>query len=97
MKSITKNPFLMNGSPDWKRLYERGVYVELESLLRGARERRTGSDSTPHPQARGEEVAVDKASNISIKQERTQTVFLISKLQEWKTALENGLEPRTAE
>lgn len=74
MESIPDNPLDING-----RLFEKGVYVQLESLLRGARE---------HPRPHSEEVEAD---GIPRKQGRKMVIFLVNKLQEWKTALENGL------
>ncbi len=91
MELISEHPLLINGAFDSKSFFERAVYVQLESLLRDAREVKAGSDSTPHPQARSKEVAEVEAGRTPRKQEGKQAIFLVSKLQEWKTALENGL------
>jgi hypothetical protein len=73
-------------SPDLKTFYERGIYLQLESLLRDARE---------HPKPRSEEV---EANGIPRKQGQKMAIFLVNKLQDWKTALEHGLgmPPTTA-
>jgi hypothetical protein len=73
IESIPDHPF------DLKRGLERGVYRQLESLLR---------DAWEHPKPRSEEV---EANGIPRKQAQKMGIFLVNKLQEWKTALESGL------
>ncbi len=79
MESIPDHPLGINGAFDSKRSLERGVYAQLESLLRDARE---------HPKPRSEEV---ETNGIPAKRPQKMAIFLVNKLQEWKTALENGL------
>jgi hypothetical protein len=76
MESIPDHP---DGGFASKRWGERVVYAQLESLLRVARE---------HPKLRSEEV---EANGTPRKQAETMAIFLVNKLQDWKTALENGL------
>jgi hypothetical protein len=82
---------------DLKKFCEKSVYLQLESLLRDAREGKTASHSTAHAETRSKEVAVVEATGIPRKQERKGAIFLVSKLQEWKTALENGLTSLVAQ
>jgi hypothetical protein len=84
MESIPYHPLEINRTFDSKRWGERAVYGQLESLLRGTRE---------HPKPRTEEV---EAIGTRRKQAQEMAIFLVDKLQEWKTALENGLESPAA-
>jgi hypothetical protein len=96
MELIPQDARLMSGALDSRALFERGVYIQLESLLRGSHDVNPASDSSSHPQPRGAEVAESEAG-IPRKQQRKMAVFLVGKLQEWKTALENGLKPAVAQ
>lgn len=71
----------MESIPDisGQRWGERAVYFQLQELLRVARE---------HPKPASEEVEADGRPR---KQAPTMAIVLVNKLQEWKTALENGL------
>jgi hypothetical protein len=96
MELIPRDARLINGAFDSKALFERGVYLQLESLLRGSHDVNPASDSSLHPQPRGEEVA-ENGAGIPRKQQRKMAIYLVGKLQEWKTALENGLKPAVAQ
>jgi hypothetical protein len=89
--SIPEFPLDINRTFDRKKIGERLVYTNLESLLHSMRGWKAASDSTPHSQLRSEEVAEVQATGIPRKQEPKVATFLVSKLQEWKTAVENGL------
>jgi hypothetical protein len=69
---------------------ERGVYIELESLLRTVHEENATSDSTLSSQPRGDEVAVSDGSGILKNQQQKAAAFLIDRFQAWKTDLENA-------
>jgi len=87
-ESIPESPPAINGTFDWERMGQRAVYSNLESLLHSMREEwKAKPDSTPDPQP-GSEV---EGKGISAKQAQKMAVYLVGKLQEWKTALENGL------
>jgi hypothetical protein len=92
MESIPYHPLRKDGTFDSKRWGERAVYSQLDSLLRGAREVKAASDPTRQPQTEAIEV-----NGIPRKQSRKMAIDLINKLQDWKTALENGLEAPDAE
>jgi hypothetical protein len=96
MELIPRDARLINEAFDSKALFERGVYLQLESLLRGSHDVNPASDSSLHPQPRGEEVA-ENGAGIPRKQQRKMAIYLVGKLQEWKTALENGLKPAVAQ
>jgi hypothetical protein len=85
MESIPDHP---EGGFALKRWGERAVYFQLEGLLRTARETKSASEPTPDPQPRTVQV---EANGIPGKQARKMAIALVSKLQEWETALEDGL------
>jgi hypothetical protein len=96
MEAIPQDARLINGALDSKAFFERGVYLQLESLLRGSHDVNPASDSSLHPQPRGEDGA-ENGAGIPRKQQRKMAIYLVGKLQEWKTALENGLKPAVAQ
>jgi hypothetical protein len=79
-----------NGTRDTKKWGERSVYVQLESLLRGKTDVKSPLDPIPHSPPRVEET--NEANGIP--RQKAQAMYLVNKLQEWKTALEDNLEPR---
>ena len=85
MELIPQDARLISGALDSKALFERGVYLQLESLLRGSHDASPAYDSSPHPQPLSEEVA-ENVVGIPREQQRKMAIFLVGKLQEWKTA-----------
>jgi hypothetical protein len=77
-----------NGTLDMKKWGEKAIYVQLESLLRGKTSVKPPSDSARHSLPRVEETG---ATN-DVQRQQAQAMYLIIKLQEWKTALEDNLE-----
>lgn len=80
-----------NGTTDMKKWGERAVYVQLESLLRVKTDVKAPSDSTPYSPSRAEESG--EAGGIPRPNAQAMAIYLSNKLQEWKTALEDNLEP----
>jgi hypothetical protein len=96
MELIPQNPHLISGAPDSRAFFERGVYFQLDSLLSGSHDVNAPSESSPHSQPRSEAVA-QREAGIPRKQQQKMAIFLVGKLQEWKTALESALKPAVAQ
>jgi hypothetical protein len=87
MESIPDGIIVINGTFDERKMGERAFYFNLESVLRSSRDVRRPSDSTPHSQLRSNEIRVNGVST----EQRKMVIFLVNKLKQWKSALENGL------